>query len=64
MANSRDYDVLLSVWKDWRAATGRKIREKYHEFVTISNQAAVDSGNFSSGICDSFEYTLFYHWDL
>ena len=44
MAHSRDPDKLLKVWKGWRDVTGPKLREKYSEFVRLSNIGATDNG--------------------
>lgn len=44
MATSRDPDVLLGAWWGWREATGPKMKDKYADFVQLSNQGAVDNG--------------------
>ncbi|MBL4671401.1 MAG: M2 family metallopeptidase, partial [Arenicella sp.] len=43
LANSRDYDELLDVWKGWRTASPA-YRETYQRFVELGNQGAKDSG--------------------
>lgn len=40
MAQSSDYDELTHVWKSWRDASGRKIKETYKTYVNLSNEAA------------------------
>ncbi|XP_013394530.1 angiotensin-converting enzyme-like [Lingula anatina] len=49
MATSRNYSELLDAWKGWRDATGRKIRDDYKEFVSLSNEAAVENGYRDTG---------------
>ncbi|XP_041371786.1 uncharacterized protein LOC121385251 [Gigantopelta aegis] len=49
MAKSTDYDVLLHIWKGWRDATGKKIKEKYRQFVAISNEAVTEIGYHDVG---------------
>lgn len=44
MATSRDYDELLFVWKGWRDASGKKMRNNYKRYVELSNKAAVLNG--------------------
>lgn len=44
MATSRDYDELLFVWKGWRDASGKKMRNDYKRYVELSNKAAVLNG--------------------
>ena len=43
LANSRDYDELLDVWKGWRTVSPA-YRETYQRFVELGNQGAKDSG--------------------
>lgn len=43
LANSRDYDELLDVWKGWRTVSP-DYRETYQRFVELGNQGAKDSG--------------------
>lgn len=38
MVNSRDYDMLLRVWKGWRDEMGKKIRIQYVEYVQFNNE--------------------------
>ncbi|KAF5284087.1 hypothetical protein FQA39_LY17136 [Lamprigera yunnana] len=44
LAKSTDYDELTYVWKEWRDATGRKMKDTYKEYVELSNKAAVANG--------------------
>ena len=50
MAHSRDPHKLLMVWKGWRDVTGPKLREKYSEFVRLSNIGAMDNGENLSDV--------------
>lgn len=43
LANSRDYNELLDVWKGWRTVSPA-YRETYQRFVELGNQGAKDSG--------------------
>ena len=43
LAESRDYDELLDVWKGWRTVSPA-YRETYQRFVELGNQGAKDSG--------------------
>lgn len=45
MATSRDYDELTHVWKAWRDASGKLMRDKYIEFYGYINKAAELNGN-------------------
>ncbi|XP_067685542.1 uncharacterized protein [Haliotis asinina] len=38
MASSRDYDLLLKVWKGWRDNTGKKMKDLYRQFAELSNE--------------------------
>lgn len=40
MVTSRDYGELEHVWKMWRNASGRPIRDHYKQFVSLANKAA------------------------
>ncbi|XP_048587927.1 angiotensin-converting enzyme [Nematostella vectensis] len=44
LAESRDYERLLFVWKGWRDAVGPAIRPLYQQFVDISNKGAKENG--------------------
>ncbi|KAK0057682.1 angiotensin-converting enzyme [Biomphalaria pfeifferi] len=39
MSESRDYDLLLSIWSQWRDASGKKMKSIYSEYVDLSNEA-------------------------
>lgn len=41
MATSRDYKELAYVFKAWRDATGKKMKDLYPQFVELGNKAAV-----------------------
>ncbi|GHA11333.1 angiotensin-converting enzyme [Arenicella chitinivorans] len=43
LAESRDYDELLDVWRGWRTVSPA-YREQYQRFVELANQGAKDSG--------------------
>ncbi|XP_030364883.1 angiotensin-converting enzyme isoform X1 [Strigops habroptila] len=49
MATSRDYDELLFVWKGWRDAAGKPIKNNYKRYVELSNKAAVLNGYSDNG---------------
>ncbi|XP_026535627.1 angiotensin-converting enzyme [Notechis scutatus] len=49
MAKSRDYDELLNTWKDWRDASGKKIRRLYERYVQLSNTAVRLNGHADKG---------------
>ncbi|KAI8789468.1 angiotensin-converting enzyme isoform X2, partial [Biomphalaria glabrata] len=38
-SESRNYDDLLTAWKGWRDASGRKMKDLFAEYVTLSNEA-------------------------
>lgn len=44
LATSRDYDLLMYVWEEWRVKIGRPIKQLYAQFVNISNIGAVAGG--------------------
>ena len=43
LAESRDYDELLDVWRGWRTVSPA-YRKQYQRFVELANQGAIDSG--------------------
>ncbi|CAG0923400.1 unnamed protein product [Notodromas monacha] len=50
--SKKDYDLLAHVWKEWRDATGRKMRDKFLEYVQLTNDAAIannDESRIASG---------------
>ena len=47
LAESRDYNELLGVWKGWRDQTGKLMRTKYTEFVNVMNEAIKFSGKLT-----------------
>ena len=49
MAESRDYDELLSAWWGWRNASGRKMRDTYRRFVELKNKGARENGYTDRG---------------
>uniref|UniRef100_A0A8B9ZHT4 Angiotensin-converting enzyme n=1 Tax=Anas platyrhynchos TaxID=8839 RepID=A0A8B9ZHT4_ANAPL len=49
LAKSQDYDELLFVWKGWRDASGKKMRNNYKRYVELSNKAAVLNGYTDNG---------------
>lgn len=38
MSSSRNYTELSIIWKGWRDASGKKMKDKYAEFVKLSNE--------------------------
>ncbi|XP_042865638.1 angiotensin-converting enzyme-like [Penaeus japonicus] len=69
MATSRDPDELRYLWRAWRDAAGRPLREKYTRFVELSNEAArlngfEDAGHFwrSDYETDDFEGVIDELW--
>ncbi|XP_045116015.1 angiotensin-converting enzyme-like isoform X1 [Portunus trituberculatus] len=40
LRTSRDYGELEHVWKMWRDASGRRMKNHYHQFVQLANKAA------------------------
>lgn len=38
MSSSRNYTELSMIWKGWRGASGKKMKDKYAEFVKLSNE--------------------------
>ncbi|KAK4305028.1 hypothetical protein Pmani_023054 [Petrolisthes manimaculis] len=44
LRTSRDYGELQHVWKMWRHASGRKVRDHYKLFVRLANKAAKLNG--------------------
>ncbi|KAI8789456.1 Angiotensin-converting enzyme (ACE) [Biomphalaria glabrata] len=49
MAESRDYQLLLDVWKGWSDASGRKMKDLYPEYVELSNEAVQLLGYTDTG---------------
>ncbi|GLH07210.1 Angiotensin-converting enzyme [Gryllus bimaculatus] len=44
ISKSRDYDELTYVWKAWRDASGKLMRENYKKYVQLNNKAAKMNG--------------------
>ncbi|KAK7872177.1 hypothetical protein R5R35_001739 [Gryllus longicercus] len=44
ISKSRDYDELTYVWKAWRDASGKLMRENYKKYVQLNNKAAEMNG--------------------
>ncbi|XP_062576365.1 uncharacterized protein LOC134238260 [Saccostrea cucullata] len=53
VATSRNYSELELVWKGWRDASGRRMKDKYEQFVALSNQAIQD---LDQGFNDTGDY--------
>lgn len=49
MSTSRNYTELQTIWKGWRDVSGKKMKEKYAEFVELSNQGIKE---LDLGTCD------------
>lgn len=45
MANSRNPDELLHVWKEWHDRTGPPMKNKFMRYVQLANQASRMNGN-------------------
>lgn len=45
--NSRNYDELLDAWKGWRDVSGKMMRSKYQEMVTLMNMAIKAGGKYA-----------------
>jgi hypothetical protein len=45
LAEVKDYDEMAYVWKNWRDATGIKVRPLYYKYIDLSNKAARANGN-------------------
>lgn len=70
LMKSRDYDELVHVWKAWRDAAGKPIREKFLRFVELSNEAATLNGFPDTGDMwreayesDTFQQELDLLWE-
>lgn len=46
LSTSTDYDELAYVWKAWRDASGKKMRDDYQTYVDLMNKAATINGKF------------------
>ena len=44
MAQSRDYNKLLTTWWGWRNESGRKMRDIYRRYVNLRNKGARENG--------------------
>ena len=44
MAQSRDYNKLLTTWWGWRNESGRKMRDIYRRYVKLRNKGARENG--------------------
>ncbi|KAG7169290.1 Angiotensin-converting enzyme-like 5 [Homarus americanus] len=70
MATSRDPEELRYVWRAWREAAGKPLRQKYLRFVELANEAARlngydDAGEYwrSDYETDNFREQLKELWD-
>ena len=50
LAELKDYDELAYIWKAWRDASGKLMRDQFLKYVQLSNQAAELNGK-----CPYFE---------
>lgn len=50
MATSTNYDELQYVWKAWRDASGKHMRDDYQKYVQLVNKAATQNGNFHESL--------------
>ena len=46
LAESRDYDELLWVWKGWREQSGKKMKGQFTQLVKLLNKAARQNGTY------------------
>ncbi|XP_055997291.1 uncharacterized protein LOC130047084 isoform X2 [Ostrea edulis] len=53
MSSSRNYTELQTIWEGWRDVSGKKMKEKYAEFVKLSNQGIQELG---LGYTDTGDY--------
>ncbi|KAK5650646.1 hypothetical protein RI129_001675 [Pyrocoelia pectoralis] len=44
LADSENYEELEYIWTEWRKVTGPKIKDRYKDYVRLSNEAAVANG--------------------
>jgi len=44
LAKSRDHEELEYYWTQWREVSGKKMKDKYKEYVDLTNKAAVLNG--------------------
>lgn len=44
MSKSRDYKLLKYIWKSWRDVSGKKIKNKFLQYVSLSNEGAKLNG--------------------
>ncbi|XP_071103349.1 angiotensin-converting enzyme-like [Haliotis cracherodii] len=49
MSSSRNYGELTKVWKGWRDQTGKKMKNLFAEFVSLSNEAIRANGYADTG---------------
>lgn len=47
MRSSRDYTELKNAWMGWFEGAGRKIKDDYESFVTLSNEAYRSDGKLT-----------------
>lgn len=57
MSTSRNFTELQTIWKGWRDVSGKKMKEKYAEFVELSNQGIKE---LDLGTCDFSLKTCWY----
>ena len=44
ISTSRNFTELKTIWKGWRDVSGKKMKNKYAEFVELSNQGIKELG--------------------
>lgn len=61
ISSSRNFTELEMIWKGWRDASGKKMKDKYAEFVKLSNEGIkeLNMGMFLVMIFSYF-YLIFY----
>ncbi|KAG1672337.1 Angiotensin-converting enzyme [Nymphon striatum] len=61
MGTSNDYDRLSHVWKGWRDAVGKPIRQDYIQYVNLKNEASVKNNftDYSKYLIRNYESDTF-----
>ena len=54
LAESRDWDELLGVWKGWRDVTGPRMMGRYADLVELQNEAARTNSELSESLSENY----------
>lgn len=57
ISSSRNFTELEMIWKGWRDASGKKMKDKYAEFVKLSNEG-IKELNMGMFLVMIFSYLL------